>query len=200
MLPTIAQDTMKLSVCAGPGVPLRARRELLAAGIGGIGMLVVGSRRAVAAADATREEGISHSAESIHQEPLIAASRQRVYEALTDAASFGRLTQFSAAIKGMALPHDPAQMAPQAGGAFALFGGYITGRFIELVANALIVQAWRVGNWNPGVYSIARFQLDEQGPDTRIVFDHTGFPVGAAGHLAEGWQQNYWDPLRKLLA
>jgi len=158
--------------------------------------LVLRPRRA-AAAD---EDGISHSAESIHQEPLIAASRHRVFEALTDAARFERLTQFSAAIKGMALGHDPARIQARAGGAFALFGGYITGRFIELVANELIVQAWRVGNWNPGIYSIARFQLNEQGTDTKVLFDHTGFPLGAAGHLAEGWQQNYWDPLRELLA
>jgi len=57
-----------------------------------------------------------------------------------------------------------------------------------------------VGNWSPGVYSIARFQFIEQGADTRIVFDHTGFPTGAARHLAQGWRENYWDPLRKLLA
>jgi activator of HSP90 ATPase len=195
-MPDIAQDTMKQPVCSGSGIAVSTRRQLLASGIGGVGLLLAGSQRA-AAADA---EGISRRAESIHQEPLIAASRQRVYHALTTAADFERLTQFSAAVKSMALGHAPAQIDPQPGGAFALFGGYITGRFIELVMDALIVQAWRVGNWKSGVYSIARFQLTEQGPDTRIVFDHTGFPVGAAGHLAQGWQQNYWDPLRKLFS
>jgi activator of HSP90 ATPase len=69
-----------------------------------------------------------------------------------------------------------------------------------MVANELIVQAWRVGNWNPGIYSIARFQLIEQGASTRISFDHTGFPAGNAEHLAEGWHLNYWDPLQKLLS
>lgn len=181
---------------SGSGLPSPARRQLLAAGLGGIGALVLRPQNASAA----DEDGISHSAEAIHQEPPFPAARRRVYEALTDAAQFERLTQFSAAIKGMTLRHDPARIEPHPGGAFALFGGYITGRFIELVANQLIVQAWRVGNWNPGVYSIARFELVEQGVGTRIVFDHTGFPAGAAGHLAEGWQQNYWDPLRKLLA
>jgi activator of HSP90 ATPase len=165
-------------------------------GLLGAGALALPPRPAAAAA----EDGISHTAESIHQEPLIAASRHRIYQALTHADQFERLTQFSAAIKEMALGHAPARIEARAGGAFALFGGFITGRVIELVADALIVQAWRPGDWSPGVYSIARFQLMEQGTETRIVFDHTGFPLGEAGHLAEGWNSNYWDPLRKLLA
>jgi activator of HSP90 ATPase len=49
------------------------------------------------------------------------------------------------------------------GGAFTLFGGYITGRHVELVPNDRIVQAWRTGGWAPGVYSIAKFELVEQG-------------------------------------
>jgi len=177
------------------GAVRMARRGVMTAALGGLGVLALRPRRA--AAD---DEGISHSAESIHQEPLIAARRDRIYAALTDAAQFEQLTRFSDAVKTMPPQHDPARIEPRAGGPFALFGGYISGRFIELVANELVVQAWRVGNWNRGVYSIASFQLHEQGTDTRIVFDHAGFPLGAAGHLALGWQRNYWDPLRRLLA
>jgi activator of HSP90 ATPase len=86
------------------------------------------------------------------------------------------------------------------GGTFALFGGYIVGRHIELVPNELIVQAWRVGSWDRGIYSIIRFQLTEQGAGTKIIFDHTGFPKGQAEHLASGWQEHYWDPLEKFLS
>ena len=94
----------------------------------------------------------------------------------------------------------PTEISREAGSAFALFGGYITGRQIELVPNARIVQAWRVGNWDPGAYSIAKFELADQGSGTKIVFDHTGFPKGAAEHLAAGWKSNYWEPLGKFLA
>ena len=73
------------------------------------------------------------------------------------------------------------------------------GRHVELVPNERIVQAWRVVTWDPGVYSIAKFELKEQGSETRLVFDHTGFPNGKAEHLADGWKQNYWEPLRKYL-
>ena len=49
------------------------------------------------------------------------------------------------------------------------------------------------------LYSIARFKLKEQGAKTTILFDHTGFPKGLGEHLASGWHQNYWEPLRKYL-
>jgi activator of HSP90 ATPase len=85
------------------------------------------------------------------------------------------------------------------GGAFTLFGGYITGRHIELVPNQRIVQAWRTGAWPAGVYSIAKFELVEQGAGCKIVFDHTGFPKGEAESLASGWKAHYWEPMAKLL-
>jgi len=36
-----------------------------------------------------------------------------------------------------------------------------------------------------GIYSIAKFDLLEQGSVTKVVFDHAGFPKGRAEHLAE---------------
>jgi activator of HSP90 ATPase len=74
--------------------------------------------------------------------------------------------------------------------------GHITGRHIELVPDQRIVQARRVVDWILGVYSIVKFELTEQGSDTKIIFDHTGFPVGKAQHLAEGWKANYWELYR----
>jgi uncharacterized protein YndB with AHSA1/START domain len=150
---------------------------------------------------AATEEEISHTAETIHHETVFKASRKRVYEALTDAKQFDKVVQLSAAMKsGMAPGAKPAEIGREAGGAFALFGAYVTGRQIELVPNERIVQAWRAGSWDPGSYSIAKFVLVEQGSETKLVFDHTGFPKGQAEHLAEGWKGNYWEPLEKFLA
>ena len=73
------------------------------------------------------------------------------------------------------------------------------GRQLELVPNQRIVQAWRVVDWKPGDYSIAKFELIDQGAETKLVFDHTGFPQGEAEVLAPGWKAHYWEPLRKFL-
>jgi uncharacterized protein YndB with AHSA1/START domain len=140
-------------------------------------------------------EEISRTSESIHQEVVFAASRERVYRALTDAKQFTQVTTFS-----MVKSAPPAEISADAGGKFSCFGGYISGRHIELVPNQRIVQAWRTGAWDPGVYSIAKFELMEQGSGTKLVFDHTGFPNGSADHLAEGWNINYWQPLMMYLA
>jgi activator of HSP90 ATPase len=151
-------------------------------------------------AKAGTEDEVSHTAESIHQEPFFKATRKRVYEALTDAKQFDKVIQLSAAMKTMSLGSKPTEISREAGGAFALFGGYVTGRHIELLPDERMVQAWRAGSWEPGIYSIAEFELTEQGSGTRIIFDHRGFPKGLGEHLAEGWRINYWEPLEKFLA
>ena len=175
------------------GVP--SRRQLVAGAVAFAGCAAGPIR--VWAAD---EDGISHTAESIHQEPVFQASRKRVYEALTEARRFDRIVQSSKAVKsGMALGKRPTEISRQVGGAFTLFGGHIIGRHVELVASQLIVQAWRVVDWNPGIYSIVKFELTGQGSGTKIIFDHAGFPQGKGQHLADGWKTNYWEPLEKYL-
>ncbi|HKO03938.1 MAG TPA: SRPBCC domain-containing protein [Candidatus Acidoferrales bacterium] len=146
-------------------------------------------------------EVISHTGEAIHQEVVFTASRKRVYEALTETKQFDKVVQLSAAMKsGMPPGAAPTEISREVGGAFSLFGGYISGRQVELLPDERIVQAWRTLGWKPGVYSIAKFELMEQGSGTRLVFDHCGFPDGAGQHLAEGWKSNYWEPLAKYLA
>ena len=160
------------------------------------GGLTLGSAKAWDGAD----DEISHTAESIHQELVFQANRKRVYEALTDSKQFDKVIQLSGVLQSMHLGDKPAEISREVGGAFTLFGGYITGRQVELVPDERIVQAWRTGGWAPGVYSIARFELVEKGSGTKIVFDHTGFPKGEAEVLASGWKAHYWEPPAKLLA
>jgi activator of HSP90 ATPase len=173
------------------------RRQLFTGFAVTLGGLALGPARVWAQA----EGEIFRTAEAIHQEPVIKASPKRVYEALTETAQFDKVIELSGVMKSMQnLGNRPTQISREVGGAFTLFGGYVTGRHVELVPGRRIVQAWRAGSWDPGVYSIAKFELMEQGFATKIVFDHTGFPKGAAEHLASGWKEHYWEPLAKLLA
>ena len=124
----------------------------------------------------------------LHQEIDIKASPQRIYEALLDSKQF-------AAFTGM-----PAEIDPKAGGALSMFGGLIVGRNVELVPNQRIVQAWRPASWDPGIYSIVKFELKGQAPTTMVVLDHTGFPEGSFRHLDSGWYARYWEPMKRFLA
>jgi uncharacterized protein YndB with AHSA1/START domain len=161
-------------------------------GIAGTARASMGGTHAPAFAG---NEEICRTAQSIHQEILIKASRKHIYDALTDAEQFTKVMRLSK------FPGGPAATISQdAGGTFSCFGGIIVGRHIELVPNERIVQAWRPAHWEPGIYSIVKFELKEDGVQTRIVLDHTGFPQGDAEHLLDGWNSNYWEPLRKYLA
>lgn len=156
--------------------------------------------RQVPLAQAASDE-ITRTNEAIHQEVIFKAPRKRVYDALTDAAQFEKVVQLSSAMKTrMVPPGKPAEISREPGGAFSLFGGYITGRQIELASDNLIVQAWRAGSWAAGAYSIARYELTNQDSSTKLIFDHAGFPGAQGAHLAEGWHINYWEPLAKFLA
>jgi activator of HSP90 ATPase len=126
-------------------------------------------------------------ATSIHQEVDFKTTPSRIYEVLLDAKQFSAFTK------------DTAEIQPQPGGAFKLFGGRIEGRNIELVPNQRIVQAWRPADWPAGVYSVVKFELVARGSGARIILDHTGFTEDKWRGLNEGWPIRYWDPLRKYL-
>ena len=125
---------------------------------------------------------------SLHQEVNFKTTPRRIYEILLNAKQFAAFTG------------APAEIDPAAGGAFSLFGGLIVGRNIEEVPGERLVQAWRPTHWDPGVYSMVRFELRPQGTETTVVLDHTGFPKGDYDHLSPGWKEHYWEPLKKYLA
>ena len=123
----------------------------------------------------------------IHQEVDFTAGPARVYEALLNSGQF------------LAFSGRPALIDRTVGGASSLFGGHIVARNLELVSNKRIVQGWRVVTWPEGVWSIARFELQAKGTGTHLVFDHTSFPDGQRDHLAQGWDENYWSPMKRYL-
>jgi activator of HSP90 ATPase len=146
-------------------------------------------------------DGLSGSSQSIHQEVTFGASCQRVDRALTNAPQFDALTRLGDAASRVAAPGAQATaISSEVGGAFTLFGGYITGRHLQMVQDERLVQAWRTGSWNAGDYSIVRFSLAAATGGCKLVFDHRGFPDGEGASLVHGWRVNYWVPLAKLLA
>jgi activator of HSP90 ATPase len=168
------------------------RRQVIS-GIGiAFGSMAAGSKAWGKTQQATMKETPSTAANqtrtSLHQDVDLEASPQRVYDVLLDSKKF-------AAFSGM-----PAEIDPKAGGAFSMFGGLIVGRNVELTPNQRIVQAWRPTHWDPGIYSIVKFELKPQGSGTLLLLDHTGFPEGEFDHLDGGWKEHYWELLKKFLA
>jgi activator of HSP90 ATPase len=146
-------------------------------------------------------DSLTHASEAIHQQVTLDASPQRIYEALTSTQDFDMITRLSdAAVLLNATAAKPTAISTEVGGPFTLFGGYITGRHLEMLPNQRLVQAWREGSWKPGAFSIATFYLTAEGGKTKLNFEHRGFPDGDGVSLARGWHSHYWEPLAKFLA
>jgi activator of HSP90 ATPase len=132
---------------------------------------------------------------SIHLETTLPTAPEGVYDILTDAAMFAAATG------------RPATIGAVEGAEFAIFGGYIQGRQIELVPGQRIVQAWRGCEWDPGVYSMVRFTMTPQGEGTRLAVDQDAYPEGESPrypswheHLSTNWPVFYFEPFAKYLA
>jgi len=166
-----------------------SRRQVITAGAVALTGLALGSARV--RAQQTMAEAPSTGADKtrtyLHQEVDFKAPPHRIYEILLDSKQFS------------ACSREAATISPEAGGAFTMFGGKIVGRNIELVSDQRIVQAWRPSYWGPGVYTLVKFELKEQGSQTRVVLDHTGFPEGHFASLSSGWKEHYWERLARYL-
>ncbi len=100
-----------------PALANESRRQAMVTVAIAFGGLALGSTMVQAETD----DGISHTAEAIHQEPVIRASRQRVYEGLTDAKQFEKVIQLSGVMQTMKLGDKPAEISREVGGPFTLF-------------------------------------------------------------------------------
>src|SRR5258708_7435001 len=107
----------------------------------------------------------------IHQEAVFKTTPDRIYAALTDAQQFSKMTG------------APAEISPDPGVAFSLFGARIVGRSIELVPRQRLVQAWRSQGWASGAWSIVNFETKGPGSETPLLLDHTGSPKASAQSL-----------------
>ena len=151
--------------------------------------------------DQLQPTGLTADAPAIHQETVISATCARVYGALTSAHDFETITRLSDAADLLTAPNAKVTaISGRVGGAFTLFGGYISGRNLELVPGKRLVQAWRAAGWDAGEYSVVRFELRSEPGGCRIIFDQRGFPPSQGKSLAYGWRVHYWEPLSKFLS
>lgn len=125
------------------------------------------------------------SKNSVHLEASFSTEPAKIYELLINGAKFGEVT-------GM-----PGKGGGAQGAFFSLFGDFITGRQIELIENERIVQAWRMMDWEPGVYSLVQFNFSAEGDKTKLTIDHYGYPERHHEHISTNWEPFYLAPFAK---
>jgi activator of HSP90 ATPase len=95
---------------------------------------------------------------------------------------------------------DEATISTEVGGSYSAYGGYSTGKNLELIPGKRIVQTWHAADWAPGAESICIFEFEQQGNDAVINFTHEDVPEEQLDDIAKGWIDFYWEPMRAYLA
>jgi activator of HSP90 ATPase len=79
------------------------------------------------------------------------------------------------------------------GGKFELFGGNVSGEYLELEENKTVVQSWRLDQWPSGHYSRLSIQFDQNDLDhvtvMRVTWD--GVPIGQEDVTKRNWREYY---------
>lgn len=94
----------------------------------------------------------------------------------------------------------PAEISKQAGERFSAHGGRIRGKNLHVVANKMVVQAWRAKGWDrkdPDSILTLRFEDVEGG--ARVSLVQALVPDAQVADLKKGWTGHYWKPWKAHL-
>jgi activator of HSP90 ATPase len=83
-------------------------------------------------------------------------------------------------------------------GEFTAWDGYISGKNLLLEEGERIVQEWITTEWPEG-FPPSRLELTftKVRGGTEILMVHSGVPAELADEIADGWNEFYWEPLKK---
>jgi activator of HSP90 ATPase len=94
----------------------------------------------------------------------------------------------------------PVEVSKKVGAGFNAFGGYITGKILQLVKNQLIVQSWRGSDWDKkDADSAFLLSLEQSGNDAVLNMVHANVPDDKVKSLDKGWHEHYWNPWKQHL-
>lgn len=79
------------------------------------------------------------------------------------------------------------------GGKFELFGGNVSGQFLELVEPTKIVQSWRLDQWPKDHFSKLQIEFDQNDRDAVTVMrvEWSGVPIGQEDVTKRNWLEYY---------
>ena len=90
---------------------------------------------------------------------------------------------------------ETAEMVPEAGTSFSLWGGSISGVNLEFEENKKIVQKWF---FEDEENSIVTMKLHPHKKGTSLELSHTNIPDEAYENISDGWDEDYFGALNEL--
>jgi len=120
---------------------------------------------------------------------ILPATPQSIYRAWLD-------TRLHSAMTG-----GTAVMSSQPGAKISAWDGYISGANIELVPGERIVQTWRTTKFaDTDPDSTITVHLLSTPEGTRLTLTHSNVPDGHTSYEQGGWQQFYFEPMRRYFS
>ena len=95
-----------------------------------------------------------------------------------------------------AMTGGAAKMSKRVGTSVSAWDGYITGKNLELVENAKIVQSWRTTEF-PEDHPDSKITVTLKAlkAASKLTLKHTGVPDGQTSYERGGWQRSYFEPM-----
>jgi activator of HSP90 ATPase len=95
---------------------------------------------------------------------------------------------------------NPVQISETPGSKMEAFGGYITGKILQVVKNKLVVQSGRGSDWtNTDSDSAFLLSFEQKGSDCVLNVVHANVPDDKSENLDKGWYDHYWNPWKQYL-
>lgn len=125
----------------------------------------------------------------IRQSEIFKAPPHEIYELLLDSKKHSKFTG------------SKSEIVRKVGGEFSAYDGYNRGKLLELVPNRKIVIALRhdEDDWPEDHFSKITIRLSKNEDGTKLTFTQSAVPSQHAGHLAQGWKDHYWEPMKAML-
>ena len=93
-----------------------------------------------------------------------------------------------------------AVVSKRVGGKFSAFDGTISGRFLAIVPNRMIVQLWRSKHWKEtDLDSVLVLTFSQTRRGAQIDLVHANVPAHDHDGVTRGWEKYYWKPWRVYL-
>ena len=114
----------------------------------------------------------------------IPAPPEEIYDAWLDSLGHSEMTG------------GEAMMSDEVGAEVSAWGGYISGRNLELTPGERIVQSWRTSEFaDEHEDSILTVVLQEVDDGTLLTIEHANVPDEQKSYEEGGWQSNYFEPM-----
>ena len=132
----------------------------------------------------TTNAGDKLSVRSFSQLVKFETSSDLIFQTFTDV---GRVSAFTG---------SGAQISPEKGSAFKMFGGSVQGTIEEIIPNQKIVQKWRFASWPAEHYSHVTIEITDKGSKSLVKLTQTGIPESDFDRTRLGWEEHFWRRIK----